>query len=281
MTYLDKKQKQLFLEDDKRTEALIEALPILKRLHEQTRLYEFDIKLKNRGMIVFSGDWHIAHPNPDDSLMDDLDLIKKHKIPTILMGDLFENYNLISSTKKPSEAMISLPDQKEIIINLVKRIKKNVLGMIIGNHELRSYYTDRYNFTFNVCKDLNLNYLGRWSKLNIINKHPFGVFVAHKWQGRSIYNPNHPCIRARIDQPLLAGTSKVVTIAHNHIKSRQTYHGIHNLRTGCYVNYDDFGDSLGHLPLNAYNGAVTIIYNKDNDGSIRAYDSITEALKDY
>ena len=224
-----------------------------------------------------TGDWHIGHLNPDEQLEYDLELIKKHKLPTITMGDLFENYNISSTTKKPSESMIALPDQKRVVIKLVSRIKENLIGMITGNHEMRSYYTDRYNFTYEVCKELGLNYLGRWSRINmkVDKKALLTGFFAHMWKGNSIYNQFHPCVRARMDRPRLAGSVDIVAIAHNHVKGIQRTNGITNIRTGCYVDYDDYGDYLGHLPKSSYNGSVAIAYTEKTH---MAFESIEEAL---
>ena len=280
---LDPAQKREWEEYENNVERYRKALPLIQEIKRTQRQYQKNIELPSKGIIVFSGDWHIGHENFEVQLLEDhIELYKKYNMTVFCMGDLIENFNVRATFMKPSKAVLDLEEQKEMALKYLKSFKDQIGGIILGNHEERSLITDDHNNSKYWAKHLGVNYLGRWSRVNV--KTPmtnFSLFLAHKWRGSSIYNIFHPCIRARMQQPFLAGTATICAIGHNHTPASQRTVNQINIRTGTYVMQDDYADSLGWGEMPNYIPCVVYEFDRiipftDLYEAIYYYEQITK-----
>jgi len=265
-------------QDEERIKRIRQNLPITQKLQLVRREYERNITLPSKSIIVFSGDWHIGHEDSDAPLLEaHIELYNEYDMTVILMGDLIDNFNVKATFMKPSKATMSLKDQKETALDYLKDFKSQIAGIILGNHEERSLVTDEFDVADYWAKELQVNYLGRWGRLNITTPaKELSIFAAHKWFGNSLYNIFHPCVRARIQQPYLAGTADIVAVAHNHTAGISKTSNKMNIRSGAYVIQDDYSDRLGYMPQPNYVPAVVI-----NEEQIIPFIDIYEAIDYY
>ena len=103
---------------------------------------EFKINLdcdKNTFKLMVLGDLHIGDPLCDiDLIKETLDFVKKTKdCYVILNGDLINNALKTSKSDSYLEQM-TIEQEQEMLIDLLKPIKNRILVMATGNHEYRT-----------------------------------------------------------------------------------------------------------------------------------------------
>lgn len=98
---------------------------------------DIQVKDRNRIEVVLLGDVHYGHEAcATQQFLETIEHIKKRDIYAITMGDLIEISieghilgSMFSQTMNPLE-------QRKDVIKALKPIKKKILGMITGNHEI-------------------------------------------------------------------------------------------------------------------------------------------------
>lgn len=119
-------------------------------------------KFKGKEMnVVFLGDCHLGDKNFDEEkLKKDIKWIKSQKnTVVILMGDMI-NTGLKDSVGAGSfDDTITPQEQLDQIYELLLPIKKQIIGIHIGNHERRIYERTSIDVIKNLAKQLNINYL--------------------------------------------------------------------------------------------------------------------------
>lgn len=103
---------------------------------------EFNIKLdcaKNTFQLMVLGDMHIGDELCDlDLLKETIDYVKKTKdCYVILNGDLINNALKTSKSDSYKEQM-TIEEEQDLLIDLLKPIKDRILVMASGNHEYRT-----------------------------------------------------------------------------------------------------------------------------------------------
>src|SRR3990167_4368330 len=117
-----------------------------------------------------------------DKLKGYLDWALEHNAWVVLLGDLIENSNRGSVGAGVYEQIQQPQEQADEIIELFKPLakKKQILGLITGNHEERTYKDTGFDISYNIAKELGVPYM-RYSglfklKVGQVN---YTVFATH------------------------------------------------------------------------------------------------------
>lgn len=117
-----------------------------------------------------------------DKLKGYLSWAIEHNAWIILNGDLIENSNRSSVGAGVYEQIQQPQEQADEIIELFKPLakKKQILGLITGNHEERTFKDTGFDISYNIAKELNVPYL-RYSGLFKLKVKDFNytVFATH------------------------------------------------------------------------------------------------------
>jgi hypothetical protein len=106
------------------------------------------------------GDIHFGSFNSEiEKVKDFVKWAKQENAYVFLMGDIFDVATLESQTSPFSQAM-TLNEAIELAYEIFKPIKKQIIGAIIGNHEIRLMKYAGFDIMQNFCRILEINYCG-------------------------------------------------------------------------------------------------------------------------
>ena len=213
---------------------------------------------KKKYLIPF-GDWHLGAKNCDvDSIRDMVKWIKKKNAWVVGMGDLFENASLSAPHGAVYDQEINTEEQKEEIYSLLKPITNNILGLLTGNHEWRNYKDSGDDLTKDLCRWLDVPYLGPSAFLKLkVGEQNYKGFVTHGSTGSKNFGTK---IKKCMD---LSNTfqAQFYCMGHvhelgSHSKERRSIQGnqikkekVYFILTGHFLDYDDsYAERSGYEP---------------------------------
>lgn len=202
--------------------------------------------------IVFWGDVHLGHPKCNlKKAKDMLDYCLKHHIYIIGMGDMLECGTRISIGDSVYEQKLNPQEQMEEMLDILRPMAKAglILGLHEGNHEQRISNLGGLNIVKNMCRELNVPYLGYtcWHYLRV-GKYNYTLYTTH---GKSGAKFKHSKMKVVTDLAAFVEPD-VVAMGHVHenlitffkrmyydtrnktIKDRKIY----LVLTGAYLEYD-------------------------------------------
>lgn len=128
---------------------------------------------------------HVGHVNSDiDKIKKLVGAIKNDPNAYIISdGDLTEN-SIPHSVAKQRGAMydqvMNPKDQVDYVVELLTPVKHKILGILEGNHSLRSYYETSISVEALIAEKLNRPFLGIDGLFNIkVGKQDYKVFSTH------------------------------------------------------------------------------------------------------
>jgi len=116
------------------------------------------------GYLIPIGDLHFGDrafkKRSLDKLKGYVSWVKKKKNSRVVLGgDMFNVATRVSKTTPWSQRM-SLDEELEEVIKILKPVKTQIIGAIEGNHEERLLDYVNYSPTITLCKELDTKYMG-------------------------------------------------------------------------------------------------------------------------
>jgi len=197
------------------------------------------------------GDVHYGARNcAKQKFLDTIDFIKNTKDTYMLgMGDLLENATRYSVGSGVYQ-QIPPEQQYEEMIDILRPIRKKIIGMHVGNHEDRSIKEVGLNPMQLMCRELDITYLGYsvFSKLKVGNNN----YIIHSTHGSAGSRLPQSKIATVIRQAQsfeadiylyghlhelaeYTGLHKYVDTRNKHVKEKKR----HYILTGSFLEYDD------------------------------------------
>jgi hypothetical protein len=144
---------------------------------------ELDPNGKGYAEIIFWGDVHYGHPQCDiKRAMAMLDYCLENGIYVIGMGDMLECGTRISIGDSVYKQKLNPQEQMEEMLKMLQPIAESglLLGLHSGNHEDRISNMAGLNLTKNMCRELNVPYLGgaMWHKFKV-GKTNYSLYTMH------------------------------------------------------------------------------------------------------
>jgi len=245
-------------------------------------IYEADEPM----IILFLSDLHLGHKYCDYGLVKSVfDKISKYKNVFIVgLGDLIDNsLNALSPTGTMN--LCDKDEQLSLIQYLFDKIdKRQILRMYEGNHELRSFISDR----FLVSKWISLQYTTSYGFFGDpfiieIGKKKWTFFCRHKPIGRSLHNPLYGCAKGALhDLAELARDADILVTAHTHtpgigqwvVGGKMRY----MISTAAPVDFDEYAERVGYVS-GCYKN-IPAVYLRENEEP-QMFWNYEDALKDY
>lgn len=206
------------------------------------------------------------------------------KIVIIGLGDLIDNSQ---NTHAPqgTQNLVDKEGQLDMVQHLFSLIDtKQILRLYEGNHEIRSWISDR----FLPNKWLALNYksgYGYFAEPFIIkiNDKRWKFYVRHKAVGSSQYNNIHNCVRTCLfEGSTFARDADIIITAHSHEPGRGIWRVGGKKRwmmtTPCMVRFDDYAERQGWISGQDLN--IPAIYLREEKEPIM-YDDFRKAIDDW
>ncbi|MHA1279271.1 MAG: hypothetical protein ACTSQ8_18905 [Candidatus Helarchaeota archaeon] len=143
-----------------------------------------DIKDRRKYVpMILIGDAHLGHRNFNESKWEEtLEWALKNKAYMIYMGDLIECMsNLNFGVPAFESSLLTIEDQKEIIIEYLKPFGRRNLLFLTGNHEWRSMRYAGVNIAKIIAKEIGAVYAG-WGTLSTITFNDnveYGIALHH------------------------------------------------------------------------------------------------------
>ena len=104
----------------------------------------------------------------------------------IIIGDLLENATKASVGAGVYEQNMTPQEQLDFATEALSIIKDRILAAILGNHEIRSWYTSGLNIIETMCNQLDIPYMGYQGYLNlVVQNRSYSVMIHHGKGGGS------------------------------------------------------------------------------------------------
>ena len=140
--------------------------------------YSFDVdELKLFGF----GDWHYGHRDCNvKKIKEEIEYMKETNSKIILMGDLLENSNRRSIGAGIYEQIMTPMKQLEDVYEMLSPVWQNVLMILDGNHEYRTFKECGFNPTQILADRLGVPYAGfeGFVKINV-KKQKYTIYATH------------------------------------------------------------------------------------------------------
>ena len=146
--------------------------------------YRFDVPI----IIVPIGDIHIGNNTSNRKLfaMQCKYILDTPNCYTVVIGDVIENATKHSVGAGVYEQNMTPQQQQSYIIAMLKPIKDRILGVIMGNHEIRSWFTSGVNLPETISEMIGVKYLGYQGFLNlVVEGKTYSVMLYHGRGGGS------------------------------------------------------------------------------------------------
>lgn len=142
---------------------------------------------RNQLTLVPIGDIHFGHPASDYGMLIDvlrkLKKMNKNDYRIVLMGDLWEGATKYS-INNPFESTHSPQEQYEVIKETFRPFKEQILGAIVGNHEIFAYRVTGYEKTKDFCEAIDVPYLRYSGLIKLrLNNIDYDIYLTHGSSG--------------------------------------------------------------------------------------------------
>jgi len=106
------------------------------------------------------GDTHFGSINSEiEKVKGFINWAKKEKAYIFLMGDIFDVATIDSKTS-PFQQSMTLNEAIELACEIFEPVKEQIIGGIVGNHEIRLTKYAGFDIMQNFCKILDIKYCG-------------------------------------------------------------------------------------------------------------------------
>jgi len=155
------------------------------RLRKRSKLQCFDFPKEKEIKVIPLGDIHYGARSCDVKLFEGtLDYIKKSGSYVIGMGDYLNNatMNSVSNTYED----MSPEDQFDNMVEYLSPIRKQILALLTGNHEERTYKEIGFDLTRMLASKLGVPYMGYAGFIKLrVGKNNYSMYVTHGASGAS------------------------------------------------------------------------------------------------
>ncbi len=229
---------------------------------------------KDYAEVIFIGDSHLGSPQFDEPrFLAMLDYCLKNRIYVFLMGDLIEvatRHSVGAGVYEQEEiAQTQYEQMLEWLTPLAK--KKLILGLLRGNHEIRTYNESGVNISKIMASELKVPYLedACWNQFRV-GKQTYSIYSLHGRSG-SKFDGTALLALERLAAPF-HGDMVVMGHAHKCVSSAVVMQKVHNgmvvehkkhlLITGSYVKYGGYAQTFGLPPSKLGSPKVKFYANK-------------------
>jgi len=256
-------------------------------LHQRTSSSQDEATVKidtdKKIAILFSADWHTGSVAVDYAeLESNLETILNNKrVYMVTVGDLIDNFRVFRSLQPILSQIASPKEQKAILESILTDLFSagKWIAACYGNHDIER---DENLYGESTVKELlskNLIYFNGKGTLNlIVGEQKYKIRMAHRFQGSSIYNPNHPQNR---ELKWYAPDADVIVSAHFHQPACQNFYEFNQpkclIQTGTFQTDDGFAKrhwSRGIV------GVPTVVFRPDKHYCF-SYPSLAELLEGF
>lgn len=180
------------------------------KVEGELRNVDISIDSKKPIAIAWFSDTHVGNAGVDYcKLKDTAQVIKEHPLVYCITGgditdSLFFDYG---------EEIMNMQEQYFYMYKMLNWIgAENILAGVQGNHDSWSRKQGVTNY-INFAGELKRPLLRGTSFVNLtVGQSDYRIMLAHKFKGSSIYNPNHPQVRAGRE----VYGADIIMSAHNH-----------------------------------------------------------------
>ena len=209
---------------------------------------------KNAQDLLGFGDWHLGARTCDiKKIKETVKKIKNHGTAVIMMGDLLENANRYSVGAGVYEQVITPMSQMDEVCEILKPIKGQILAMIDGNHEFRTWKECGFKPTQIMAERLGVPYTGFESFIRMkVKDFNYIVYATHGSTAARFF-----WTRVKALEDIMRHVdADIVLMGHTHSKMYHEirYKGIREKKkigvlTGAFLKDDPFGyASMKNLP---------------------------------
>jgi len=175
---------------------------------------------KDKILLVFGSDFHLGSQFVDyDGVEKVMEDIGQHdNVYFVGLGDMIDN-SVISHSPKGTHNLVDKNEQLDLLEHLFNLAgMDSILRLYEGNHELRSFMTDRFLPMKWEAIQQESDY-GAYMNPFIVSMpdREWKFFCRHKPKYSSQYNPIHGCVRAPMYyMGRLAKDADIIVMAHTH-----------------------------------------------------------------
>jgi hypothetical protein len=212
--------------------------------------------------VVFLSDVHFGHANHHArAFATSLKYIKEHPgVRWIGLGDLVENVTPNKDGGFHEDQKITPGKQVRGIIRVLKPIASQCLGLVAGNHELRTLKTAGLEPTALIAEGLGVTerYLGHGGLFLLrVGPHTYAVSMHHgsRYSGTNPFAEHERRLRIRPSADLYVlghthflGAVENVKLELDSTTFTECAAPFFFLRTGSYLKYPPYADMAAHFP---------------------------------
>jgi hypothetical protein len=233
--------------------------------------------------IAFVGDLHIGNMATDyKTMLKHRDLIAKtDDLYVILNGDYCDNYIPSSHVSGMFEALFPPAVQKNLAKDYIESIKRKVLALVSGCHDLWGMKAADFDLTEYLAKHGDAAYLGNGGTVYLtVGKQTYKIMMRHKFRFNSADNPT-ATVKKMFEKN---GGFDVGVVSHNHVAAMEEtvkegmdgYHKRLFIRAGTYKTHDRYGKQLGFSEGDI---SVPIVLFNPETRDIRGFQEIEEGIQ--
>jgi len=215
--------------------------------------WEYHFNKDKQDLIGF-GDLHYGAPSCDvEKIKDKVKAIKKHGTAVIGMGDWLENANRYSVGAGVYEQTMTPMQQMDEICKLVEPIKSQIMVLIDGNHEFRTWKECGFKPMQIIAERLGIPYAGFEAFVRMkVKKFTYTVYATH-----GSTSSRFPWTRMKALEDIMRNVDADITFmghTHDKLAHEMAYKGItdkkkYGVLTGSFLKDDPFGyAAMKNLP---------------------------------
>lgn len=233
--------------------------------------------------VAFQGDLHIGNMATDyKTMLIHRDTISKTpNLYVCLNGDYCDNYIPSSHVSGMFEALFPPAVQKNLAKDYIETIKKKVLALVAGCHDLWGMKAADFDLTEYLAKHGQAAYLGNGGVVNLtVGKQMYKIMMRHKYKHGSSDNPT-ATVKKMFEKH---GGFDVGVVSHNHVSAieecvKEGRDGSLKrlfIRAGTYKTHDRYGKQMG---FSEGNTSVPIVLFSPNGRDIRGFNDLNEGIE--
>jgi len=220
------------------------------RLRSRTDPVEVWLDVDYPIALAFIADLHIgAITVPLDHVRQRFEMmVEFDHLYAISAGDTTDNYLPQRHPQGMFSTMFPPEIQKELVIDLYRKMYGRWIALVQGCHEEFSHMTDDFDFTKYAAHQLDCANLGFGGLIKLtVGEQLYNIAVRHKYRYNSSLNPTHTCKRlVELEYP----EADIACVAHHHRAAiNQLAHRDKDriyIRPGSLKGPDRFARSLGY-----------------------------------
>lgn len=232
--------------------------------------------------IALQGDLHIGNMATDyKTMLEHRDIIAAtDDLYVCLNGDYCDNYIPSSHVAGMFEALFPPAVQKNLAKDYIEKLKKKVLALVSGCHDLWGMKAADFDLTEYLAKHGEAAYLGNGGVINlIVGKQPYKIMMRHKYRFNSQDNPT-ATVKKMFEK---SGGFDVGVVSHNHVAAIEecVKEGLDGslkrlfIRAGTYKIHDRFGKQIGFSEGDI---SVPVVLFNPAKRDIRGFQNLEEGI---